>query len=109
MAATDDGPANASAEAVCLGALMKYDRALRNTLDWSFARKNSDQIRVVHTDEDEGRFKVVGLRPGIYNVVATGQAGFNEAVWEEPLVQVKPGAVVNLKLSHTEFSCLSTN
>src|SRR5437764_14499504 len=68
--------------AICLSILMDYDRALKSTLDWSFARHKSDDMRMIHTDEEDGRFKVVGLRPGIWHVIARGRTGINEAIWE---------------------------
>ena len=66
-------------------------------------------MRMARTDEEDGRFKVVGLRPGIWHVIARGRAGVNEAVWEDPFVEVKPGSVETVKISTTEFSCPVTN
>src|SRR5690349_21294740 len=35
---------------------------------------------VTHADE-EGKFKITGVHPGVYDVLARGRAGFNEAFW----------------------------
>jgi hypothetical protein len=98
-----------SDEGYCLEELMVYKRAIDNVTKWSFDAKKSNQIRLLSADEDAGRFKFSHLPPGNYYLFAQGRAGFNEAVWEDPLIELKPGASIEIKLSSSEKSCVVTN
>jgi hypothetical protein len=90
----------------CLEALMMYSHAVGKTVDWTNATNHVGQLKLARSDE-EGRFSLNDLHSGIYELIVLGRAGFDEAVWWEPLVKVKSGSVVTLKLSHPEFSCES--
>lgn len=98
-----------SDEVYCLEDLMVYKRAIDNITTWSFAAKKSDQVRLLYANEEDGRFRFPHLRPGRYYLFAEGRAGFNQAVWEDPLIQLKPGDSIEIKLSSTEKSCLVAN
>ncbi len=45
------------------------------------------------------------LLPGVYLVVASGMAGYNNAFWKSE-VKIEPGVTVKLRMSEPEVACL---
>ena|ERR1039458_2241530 len=93
----------------CLESLHTYTKALSETLDWLTANpRKLWQMLTVDADEN-GVFKIAVPHPGAYIIIARGQAGFNDAVWEADLadpVIVNSGAATTVKLSSPAESCL---
>lgn len=94
---------------MCRQHLLAYAQALSATIDW--ASENNKPWQILSTDADEdGAFKIAVPRPGKYEVVATGRAGFNDAVWETDFkteIHVEPGMTTEIKLSSPKEACLN--
>jgi len=88
---------------LCRSQLLSYAAALNDTLDWVEANKKLKQFQ--STDSDEEGVFFTKIPAGIYQVVAQGQAGINEAYWASRIV-VPPGRTVSVKLSSPEQSCI---
>jgi hypothetical protein len=65
----------------CRKDLRAVDHAIEATIQWSLEQKKPDQVLTTQADE-EGNFRMTGVRPGVYDVIARGRAGFNEAFWD---------------------------
>jgi len=89
----------------CIGLLDTYYVASVNATHWIVEKKLTDQSDYVQADE-EGAFRFRLSRAGMYLVVATGRAGFNEAVWTD-YVYVSLGEEAMAKLSSPSASCLA--
>lgn len=83
--------------------LLSYAAALKDTSDWVEANKKPKQLQ--STDSDEEGVFATKIPAGIYQVVAQGQAGINEAHWTSRIV-VPPGRTISVKLSSPEVSCV---
>jgi hypothetical protein len=90
----------------CHQHLGTYHEALSATLSWASEKHKAWQILSTDADED-GTFKMAVPHPGKYTIVAIGQAGFNDAVWEADFV-VNPGMNAAVKLSSPKESCLAS-
>jgi hypothetical protein len=99
--------ANWSDSLVCHKRLLTYNDALSATLSWAREKHKAWQILSTDADED-GMFKVAVPHQGKYTIVAIGQAGFNDAVWEAKDVRVNPGMTTAVKLSSPAESCLAS-
>jgi hypothetical protein len=93
-----------SGSSVCLKELTAYENAVIGTLAWGKENPTrSSQILYADADE-EGAFKIPA-QPGIYTLVASGRAGFNEAFWDAE-VTVEPGTETTVKLASPKKACL---
>ena len=93
----------------CLKSLQVYHDALSQTRDWASAKHKGWQILTTEADEN-GVFKIAVPHPGIYTILASGHAGFNDAFWYDMMelgVVVNPGATTTVKLSSPAKSCLT--
>jgi hypothetical protein len=101
-------PAEAYSEHLeCLERLHVASAALLRILDWAITEKKPYQVLVQDTDEEQGSFRFDGVRPGLYMLVAEGQAGMNRAYWEaHESIKVLPGQTATVKLSSPSESCL---
>lgn len=91
----------------CLKHLQTYHDALSQTRDWASAKHKDWQILTTEADEN-GMFKITVPHPGIYTILASGRAGFNDAFWYDNLkdIVVSPGATTAVKLSSIAEACL---
>jgi hypothetical protein len=100
----------ASDSSDCRKGLMAYRKSLADTLKWAsqkeeWSEDRTWQVVLADTDED-GVFKIAVARPGVYILLAHGQAGFNDAFWVTDSFTVNLGAETVLKLSIPEKACL---
>ncbi len=106
-------PGNWSDLQWCNLELRAFDAAVTATLQWSLDRKRTDQVLVGSADE-EGNFRMIGVRPGVYDVIARGRAGFNEAFWDthdiesasQDDITVAAGMETAIRLASPAKSCL---
>ena len=84
---------------------MDCEKAFRNTLEdgINLAKRNADSVFILETDE-EGLFKVAGLKPGSYTVVIIGRAGANDGVWVED-VTLEAGQETPIKMHALRMAC----
>jgi|SRR5579863_28684 len=87
----------------CRSDLLNADKAALATIDWAQEHKLADYIPIIKSDE-EGNFSASKLRPGLYELVARGQAGINDAYWLQE-VTVKAGEKTEVKVNSVEGSC----
>lgn len=87
----------------CLTKLRIFGESLTSTLKWNQDQKH-DFVKIGKADED-GVFRFAGITPGKYTILATGQAGFNTAYWEQDVL-VEGGKEVTIKLSSPEAACI---
>lgn len=95
----------------CRKDLLVEDAAIFATMQWCSDNKKADQMPMTDADE-EGYFRIMNVRPGVYRLVARGQAGFNDAFWsvgfgEQDDITVSPGKETSLKLASPEKACLT--
>ena len=90
---------------ICRKELLTYDAAVVGALKWVTEKNATDQAVITDADE-EGNFAFKNVAPGLYTVLATGRAGFNEARWLNPEVTVRAGYETALKLSSPEKACV---
>ena len=88
----------------CQAALTGYVHALESTLQWAEEQGKSNQVKTADADE-EGHFRMVGLAPGRYILVVSGQAGVNSAFWEKGII-ITAGQTTAVKLSSPKQACL---
>jgi hypothetical protein len=69
------------------------------------AKANPDQVVTSETDE-EGFFKIGGLKPGTYTVLVVGRAGANDGFWVENAV-LESGKDDALKMRSPALACLN--
>lgn len=96
----------------CLRTLKLTREALRRTLAWAEAHHKMSEVLMTRADE-EGNFELAVPRPGVYDIFASGQAGFNDAFWHgvggaANSVTVEAGSAYALKLASPETACLVT-
>lgn len=89
----------------CLDELMVYQKAIVTTLG-SMPNNKQWQIVTGKTDEN-GYFELSVPRQGSWMLVADGQAGANNAIWEEEGVRVFAGKMTQTKIGSPEKSCLN--
>lgn len=89
----------------CSKWLSAYNKAVKDTLKWTMDEKKEWQVLLADADE-EGKFRITVPRAGGYVLLVRGQAGFNQAAWEEVNVSVKPGVETALKLASPKEACL---
>jgi hypothetical protein len=78
--------------------------AMKMAMGW--ASKENKAAQVISTDADEeGYFKISEIPPGVYTLIATGQAGSNQAFWETNSVSVLAGQTLSVKMSTPQNSC----
>jgi hypothetical protein len=87
----------------CKRHLLDDDQALIDTAKWALDSKKAKQVLTTDGDE-EGKFRIKGIPPGHYSLIVRGQAGANDAFWQSSII-IKPGAVIQVKLSNPGFSC----
>jgi len=105
--AASPGAPRWSESQICHRFLRTYFDALSQTRAW--VSENHKGWQMLSTDADEnGNFRIAVSRPGSYVILASGQAGANEAFWDNGLndVVVSPGATIELKLSSPAKACL---
>ncbi len=98
----------------CREDLREYETAVLAARQWCLDNRKLEQVLSTDADE-EGYFKIANVRPGVYSLVARGQAGFNDAVWlvgatsleDMTDIVVPPGKEVVLKLASPEKACLT--
>ena len=89
---------------LCRSELMNADKAALATLDWAQEHKLGAYVPVLDVDE-EGQFSTgYNIRPGLYELVARGRAGINDAYWDQN-VTVRAGEKTEVKVSSVEASC----
>lgn len=81
--------------------LESYINTLRSVID--LAKQNPDSAVTSDTDE-EGLFRVTGLKPGMYTVIVVGRAGANFSVWTRD-VSLEAGKEQALKLHSPSIAC----
>lgn len=96
----------------CSKDLEVFDKAILATMQWAVDQKMDYEVLNANADE-EGNFKITGVRAGIYDLIARGRAGFNEAFWRTADVEsglqdikVAPGMETTVKLASPVKSCL---
>jgi hypothetical protein len=82
-----------------------YAMPLSKIIVWGLDQNKDRQILQTEADE-EGNFKIIVPRPGVYILLANGRAGFNEAFWYSLDVLVKPGTETPIKLGSPEKACV---
>ena len=87
----------------CKSDLIAADKAILATLAWATENHLTDLVPFGDADE-EGNFTITKVKPGVYDVIARGQAGINDSSWSQN-VTVKSGETVTIKLSNVESSC----
>lgn len=106
-----DRPWRKSSESIiCTLDLIEFDTAIRTLTNW---RISNGKTQVLAGDADEdGYFKITGVPPGVYDLVARGRAGFNDAAWSVGLsfdstgkIIVPSGKELVLKLSSPVKAC----
>jgi hypothetical protein len=90
---------------VCRKRLLTYHEALSATLTWAAEKHKAWQVVSGDANED-GFFKITVPHPGKYTIVAIGEAGFNDAAWENDDVAVNSGMTTTVKLSSPKEACL---
>ena len=95
---------NWSEHVECLNALLAYRKAIVTTME-SVPKNRQWQVVTGETDEN-GPFRLSVPRQGSWMLVAYGQTGANDAVWEQEGVRVFAGKGTELKLGSTEKACL---
>lgn len=90
--------------AYCLSGLVSADKAMVSTLNWAQAHKLTAYVVAPEVDE-EGRFTARNIRPGIYEIIARGRAGTNDAYWLGE-TNVKAGERTKIKLDSVEVACV---
>jgi hypothetical protein len=93
----------ASDRELCRSQLLAYTSALKDTLDWVEQNKKPKQLLDTDADE-EGNF-AIRVPAGIYNLLAHGRAGINDAFWTSDVV-AQSGRTTLVKLSSPEQSCV---
>lgn len=88
---------------LCRSDLLNADKATKATLEWAQERKLMAYVAALDADE-EGYFSVGRIRPGVYNLVARGNSGINDAYWLQEIT-VRPGQKTDVKVSSVEASC----
>jgi hypothetical protein len=98
----------------CVRKLRLSRQTLHRTIAWAEAHHKMSEVLVTEADE-EGNFQLTVPRPGAYYVFASGQAGFNDALWggwpssgSPNRITVDAGSSYNIKLSSPETACLIT-
>jgi hypothetical protein len=91
------------ASRMCVSDLVNADKAILVTLDWVQAHKLMAYVAAPDVDE-EGKFSIPQIRPGIYDLLARGQAGINDAYWQQQL-SVTAGEKTEVKVSSVEAAC----
>jgi len=96
----------------CLRTLKLTREALHRTLAWADAHHKMGEVLMTQADE-EGNFEIAIPRPGVYDVFASGQAGFNDAFWHgvgaaTDSLAVEAGSAYTVKLASPETACLVT-
>ena len=97
-----------------------YEGPILKTIEWG--QEHQTQIIFGEADE-EGKFEITVppslkdvsfepgvprdhvFAPGVYLVVASGMAGYNNAFWKAE-VKIEPGETVKLRMSEPEMACL---
>ena len=87
----------------CRSDLIATDKAILATLAWATENHLTDFVPFGDADE-EGNFTITKVKPGVYDVIARGQAGSNDSSWSQDIT-LKPGGKVTIKLSNVESSC----
>jgi hypothetical protein len=110
----DDAAKNYWSESLhCSKDLGAVDAAILATWRWCLDQKKMNQIPMTDADE-EGNFRIAGVRPGVYRMVARGRAGFYDAFWSigfggQEDITVAAGMETTVKLPSPEKSCLDEN
>jgi hypothetical protein len=94
-------------EEFCKGILATVDTAILLTLQWAKEQEKSSQLDFADADE-EGRFRIDGVTPGTYVIVARGRAGASDAYWEEEIT-IKPSTTLSVKLAQPSEVCLDVS
>lgn len=88
---------------LCRSDLLNADKATRATLEWAQEHKLMAYVTALDADE-EGNFSVGKIRSGVYNLIARGKAGINDAYWLQEIT-VRPGEKTEVKVISVEASC----
>ena len=88
--------------------LILHERCLRvntNTLQEALdlAERNDESSVILETDE-QGSFRVAGLKPGTHTVIAIGRAGANDCVWIHD-VTLEAGHETPIKMHTPSMAC----
>jgi hypothetical protein len=87
--------------------LLNVSKSLSAALDWTKNNGATSSMYFTDTDED-GFFQIANLPPGDYGMIVRGQAGSNDAYWEQD-VSLKPGEALMVKVSSVQVACLNTD
>ena len=87
----------------CRHDLLVVDKAIFATMDWANREGRKGLVRSTETDED-GHFRLGGIRSGKYDIIVRGQAGSNDVYWEQD-VWIQPGEAVTVKVSSVKNAC----
>jgi hypothetical protein len=93
---------------MCRKGMIATDDAIVQSMEWAQAHKVPKQVMSTDADE-EGFFHITGVPAGQYEVVARGQAGINDGLWQSLNVLVNPGAETSIKLPSPGKTCLVVN
>jgi hypothetical protein len=88
---------------LCRSDLLNADKAIQATVQWADEHKLMAYVAALDADE-EGNFSIGKIRSGVYNLIARGKAGINDAYWLQEIT-VKPGEKTEVKVSSVEASC----
>ena len=88
---------------LCRSSLLTYDQATDAALAWAKPRKYGGII-TSQTDQ-EGSFRITGIRPGTYYLIASGRAGPNDARWRQSII-VQAGSDLSIKMVSPTKACV---
>ena len=88
---------------LCRSDLLNADKAIQATVEWAEEHKLMAYVAALDADE-EGNFSMGKIRSGVYNLVARGKAGINDAYWLQEIT-VRSGAKTETKVISVEASC----
>jgi len=100
-----DNPSDSDENLQCREDLLDIDTSINDTLHWALDNHKEKQILVADGDE-EGTFRIAKVPAGDFRIVARGQAGANDAVWDA-FVAVSAGKTTTVKLAVPGKSCLA--
>jgi hypothetical protein len=90
----------------CRQDMLATDEVIAETMRWELAHKVPKQFLSTDADE-EGFFQIKRVPAGQYEIVARGQAGINDGLWQSLDVTVNPGSETSIKLSSPGKTCLA--
>jgi hypothetical protein len=87
----------------CRRDLVAADKGIDEAVEWAKDKKVTELVRFTDADED-GYFEIEGAKPGIHDLVVRGQAGSNDAFWDQQ-VEVKANQKIEVKVASVQAAC----